>query len=463
MNNLNPVLVIDFNVLAYQNWHKMRSPNYEAKTGIEIQEYSRNLALNLYYLHKRYSPTKSVFCLDAHPNWRNEIYNEFYRYNVDFYKSLEETDTWVINFDHKYYTVHLDPYTEKWNYKKMVKSEIQPFLADHKDSAKYTYFRAGKVPQYILDNYPDAPQTVQEHPDWPALEHIIPKYKGQRSDSKWPYETPKEEWRKLTKKAAYNMADIFGAVVAEVPDAEGDDLAAVYIGNLAQELPEQPVILVTVDRDLEQLRIFNPNLSIFNPTNMKYFSDRTMEALKYKLICKILGGDGSDNIPGVSLIKTKNSRPEYTADGGFITARGPFAEVTWDNKVSELRVKSGKSTADWVYKKVETIRKKLPEGDDPYNKLFEYLVQNTHPLEWGRNLMLISLNFIPEFIHEQASNRCNMETDPAGTRDHPELGRPLTLLDCGLDQREIKTEEVTALKDREKDKENGYKNPPEVE
>ena len=62
-------MVIDWSVLMYMNWHKMRSLNFQARTALESAEFARNIVTHALYLVERVQRDQLVLAVDYPQNW----------------------------------------------------------------------------------------------------------------------------------------------------------------------------------------------------------------------------------------------------------------------------------------------------------------------------------------------------------------------------------------------------------
>lgn len=356
-----PRVVIDYSVLCYLNWFKMRARDYVAQSPLEIEEYARNMATHLHYLNEFLTPSEMILAIDSPANWRAPYYESYYKTACDFWRVRTEPSGWIALIDKVFFHVGKDQYTEKWFVDKMKKADADALNLT--DLSVYTPFLKGDAPAWLVEKFPDAPRRIEDHPDYEGLKLVIPRYKGNRANSKWDFETPKSEWRELSRNLAYNLAPVFNARAVQVEWAEGDDIVAAFC--LAD--PLIPTVLVSIDSDLRQLCIPCINLQYFNPKKMK-FDTPTAEAARFEMLCKLLGGDDSDNIAGVSF-----------------PGKAPFSSVSFDDVGG---VKTGKTTVNWV-------RKILGENGRNYGELYRLLETSSDTPTYWRNLNLIHLGNIP--------------------------------------------------------------------
>jgi len=295
-----PKLGIDFSVMCHLSWHSMASPSYEGRTDIEIDEFSRNLTSRIYALHERFKPSQMDFLMDGPVYWRKAIYPKYYKEHgkvwvevrqLDFVETIEngkkvvykptETVHYIMH-DLKYYLVKHYKEFDAYKATKLKKAEIEELLLSIETEENIQPLAYDKTPQGIID--------------------LFPAYKGNRKDSKWPYETTRKEFKDLMNSIALSLAKTFSARVVMSKEAEADDLAYVY----HEDNPGSDLILVTTDSDWHQLLRKGLYLKFFNPMKNE-FVECAPEKSAADLALKIMTGDSSDNIPGISLIGDKKT------------------------------------------------------------------------------------------------------------------------------------------------------------
>ncbi|MFO7890677.1 MAG: hypothetical protein R6V04_10100 [bacterium] len=279
-------LLIDYSVLCHTCWHMMKSPNYEAKTDIEAEEFARNLAGTLLYYKTRFQPEEITLAMDARGDyWRHAVMEKYYREHClvsKYIKPFEETNqdinmdsvleySYVLSYDLKQYRIDYIDGPDKWVSKKLTKAEKNEIAAL----------------ELIAVSYEEVPLAIKE---------FFPTYKGNRRTASWDYATTREEWYNLCAKISKNLAVTFGAKIIDVPLAEADDIAKVYADiNTVQDM-----IFLTTDSDWSQMLSDHLFLKLFNPTKRDWV-EITPEEANWKLAIKLMSGDNSDNIPAISL------------------------------------------------------------------------------------------------------------------------------------------------------------------
>ncbi|MFA5407609.1 MAG: hypothetical protein WC343_02435 [Bacilli bacterium] len=378
-------MVIDWSVLMYMNWHKMRSPNFQARTALESAEFARNIVTHALYLVERVKPDQLVLAVDYPQNWRTEVYSRYYETNVEFFQYLGAGRAWVVQFDRKTYLVKYEPTMDKWVYTKLAAKEAEGYKL--KDPTEWKKWGRSDLA---------GSSSASSHQDWPALDHIIPRYKGNRATSKWEYETTKNEFRSIGANLAFNLAPALGGVAVQVPQAEGDDVCATWI-HMSKGWD---TVLVTIDTDLHQLLITCPDLAIFDPKNHAWV-EKSAELAAFELTRKLLCGDTSDNICGISL-------------RGKSQTLGP--------KTSE----------------------KLIEDNGGPDGIWDYLAREADQAPLDRNLELIALNYIPAEIRQAIEDKIQERLDSPETTLY-------SLQDFGLTAKDLLTTKTAARLDKELD------------
>jgi len=378
-------MVIDWSVLMYMNWHKMRSPNFQARTALESAEFARNIVTHALYLVERVKPDQLVLAVDSPQNWRTEVYSRYYETNVEFFQYLGAGRAWVVQFDRKTYLVKYEPGMDKWVYTKLAAKEAEGYKL--KDPTEWKKWDRSDLA---------GSSERSPHQDWPALDHIIPRYKGNRATSKWDYETTKAEFRSIGANLAFNLAPALGGVAVQVPQAEGDDVCATWI----HMSDGWDTVLVTIDTDLHQLLMTSPALAIFDPRSHAWV-EKSAELAAFELTRKILCGDTSDNICGISL-------------RGKSQTLGP--------KTSE----------------------KLIEGNGGTDGIWEYLAREADQAPLDRNLELIVLDYIPAEIRQAIEDKIQERLESPETTLY-------SLQDFGLTAKDLLTTKTAARLDKELD------------
>ena len=301
MGRCNMNLLLDWSVLCYNAWHRMASPNYEARTDIEIDEFSRNLSGMVLGYVERFKPDELIFALDGANYWRYRAYDNYYAENCEVYmekvnlepkvtivegrkqKVTQQEIIYYMIYDLKYYSFKYVPEMDKYIQKKLVKVEKEA-LDERLESD------TGGIT--VADEIPD------------GIKSFIPTYKGNRKLTKWSYETPKKHFQEMSNKIAHSLAKILRAKVVKLEGAEADDIAYVYDKQYAAKTK----IFITTDSDWHQLLRKGLFLKFYNPTTNE-FVDKSAVQASNELAIKIMSGDSSDNIAAIALKDAKATLP----------------------------------------------------------------------------------------------------------------------------------------------------------
>lgn len=374
-------VLIDWSTIMYKLWFRMFSANYVAESDLELEEYGRNCALEMLKIQARFKPDDIVFFVDT-PPWRTPYLKNWYLDKIDYWKSMEEKDSWAVQVDGLTHTVHKCARTDTWLQRGPLKNDDVTDLQLTR-SEKWLACPAGVPPQEMRDKCPGVvPDHIKDHPDYTALQEVCLGYKGKRVNAKWGAETSKDAWKKFSRNLAYHLAGALGGRVIEIPWAEADDSIHVYI----KENSAAQCVLITSDKDAYQNKIGSMFLQIWDLYEDQWV-ESSEEKLKFHLLCKILGGDSSDDIRGVRKASTGK----------------PFPLVEWKQ---DGIIKSGKGTKTFAEGALEAVGgdyKKLHEmftakaGEPAYNKKYAVDVES-----YLRNCTLIHFHYMPAELREKA-------------------------------------------------------------
>lgn len=180
---------------------------------------------------------------------------------------------------------------------------------------------------------------------------VFPYYKAHRKADRnklqhieWPvvfelFDQVKDELREWTKYP-----------VIEVEGAEGDDV----IGILALQYPDQKHIIISRDKDFQQLQAYNPLLTQYDPVDKRLLTPANKETFLQE---HILYGDRNDGVPNV-----------LSDDDVLVTAGKRQSKMTV-KRVAEL---TSTPVESWV--------------------------NTTHKRNWNRNKVLIDLRCAPPSV-----------------------------------------------------------------
>jgi len=296
----NPHLIIDWSVISYKQWFRMSSANYDKQTTdeevlgssevadvpkLEQAEFNRNMYLYVQYLVSRFKPSKLIIALDDTP-WRNKVYQDYYVKNSTVMKN-DEIEQYLIRWDFIHYLLTYHEGIDKWVKKRVTIKE----LTEMEDS--------GFVEFIEISDLEEKRQVL-----YTTLYNHSPRYK-KRDKSGWASATKYEEYKRISKGLAYNIANSFNGLAIEAKDAEADDIISVYIKALANKKQAVPAIVVSIDQDIYQLALdymffhyYNPNMLAGTSDPYGGFVPLTEKMVRHELKLKVLAGDKSDTIPG---------------------------------------------------------------------------------------------------------------------------------------------------------------------
>lgn len=301
-------VLVDWSTICYQNWHKIKSPNYEAKTDIEQEEFSRNMAKTIVYYIARFKPTEMVFARDGLGYyWRHKKYTEYYRKHTEWYEEWEEPEhlnpvAYYMEYDYKIYKLEYHEAAKKWIKSRFLTIAQKEVLALQKTKGEVTHTKHEDVPKELHEFYLT--------------------YKGNRGKDKWDYTTSYSEFKELCSNIAYQLANTVKAKVIFHIAAEADDVAWAY----HHKYPDEETIFITTDSDWPQLKretMFSVDtVKLFNPLTMKWY-DETMAQTDIALATKIIGGDSGDNIKAIKLKTGKTTMSKAKAEEMVLKAHVP--------------------------------------------------------------------------------------------------------------------------------------------
>jgi 5'-3' exonuclease len=259
---MNRLGVIDWNGFTRPLAHRVKSPSHKPAFPLtpqfELKEIGFCIAQQLFILQEQRKWKGGIIAMDDSGNyWRGPEIQQWYRENTQ-QATHSETGVTYLAFDNSV-------------------REIQP------DGSVSKSLAAAKVPANL-----DWKLVEEDH--WPRL----PTYKGNRKGKPWMLETPPEKYYKALTQWAYWFAGILGMKVVKIPTMEADDICAVA-GSMSSE--NWNVDILTCDSDYHQLALY-PGCTILDTGKGMITADKANDILK-SLGSKILGGDTSDNIPGL--------------------------------------------------------------------------------------------------------------------------------------------------------------------
>lgn len=301
-------VLIDWSTIAYQQWWRLKSPDYKAVTGIELAEFARNCAIAMIQFQELFQGADMYLALDTN-SWRYNYYEEYYKKNILTYESESLPDTYVISHDSLTYLIQKNEVGDFYR-TKLSKDEIVEL--DLKDTEFWK----------IL---PELPSTIKS---------FAPAYKGHRMDSTWPFATPKSAWKQYSRGMAYNIANTIKGKAIEADGAEADDIAFAFVEKFASD----DIVLVTTDSDWHQLYLRSMFVKIFNPLTNN-FEVLEPKKVRRSLYTKIMSGDTSDDIHGLVL---RNKATKL----GKVGAEKKIDEVGLDNITAYLKKSTDKTALE---------------------------------------------------------------------------------------------------------------------
>ena len=277
------LMVIDWSSVAYQNIYSIGSGRNAGKYGILTQEdelrlWRNKMVVSMYEFIQTFNPMDIIIAIDG-DSWRKKYVKQYYDNNAIVYYD----DTAI--------------YTEADNYGYKIVKIGDSYSVERVDVKNFSAFR--NLKHVLLGQLPAEKNALI----WSLYEKesrpIIHSYKGKRKFSLWDAITPKDIWRKHKDEFAFNISKYFRAVPIRVSGAEGDDV----IYNSVNGLKDKYESIVIVTRDSDMLQIDVPNLKIYDHLNDVFMT--CTSPCEY-LSEKILKGDSSDNIQGMSLEDPKH-------------------------------------------------------------------------------------------------------------------------------------------------------------
>lgn len=376
---MKKVLLVDYSVMMHASWYQMFSPNYQASNPedpLELNEYTTNLAKNLLFLKLYHKPDEIIFCLDdPTTNWRAHFIRGYYDNLLNLYRDNSpesQHQTFITVIDGQYWK--MEKFVAMGQWKKSKTSEKEVNLLD-------------------VNRYHQIDKSqIKVHEVWDAcMENLIPYYKANRKFSEWKGKVSKSDWKKKSFELSKSMASLVGAHVITIPFAEGDDVIATALMYYANE--ESEVVIVSTDHDMYQLFTIHPRLSIWNPVHHKTVildPDRA----RWELLCKIAGGDTSDNLNGV------------VVDGKEISTISFFPSG---------EVKSGKKIVSKLLSLIQDNLDNRVTGSELYKPAYDWLEANAELDSFQKNLHSVYFKNIPDTLQErirQAIIYSEPENDP---------------------------------------------------
>lgn len=276
----NRLMLVDWSSLSYHQWWSMNSEKNRDKYGLqnsegELRIWKNKMIVAMLDLIEMFNPKDIVLAIDG-KSWRKEYVKAYYDENAMVYYDDKNIYTEADNFAYKISKVGEGLY-----------DAIRIKVAD------YGIFRNLEKKVKLGDLSP-----VKNKMIWDIMcdgkTPIIPSYKGKRKAGDWPFNTDKNEWQGLKDEFGLNVAKYFRALAIKIDGAEGDDVLYSAVQNLSDKYDS----IVMVTRDSDMLQIDNPKVTFYDHVNDEF---SVCKDPKGYLLTKILSGDKSDNISGMSL------------------------------------------------------------------------------------------------------------------------------------------------------------------
>lgn len=411
---MGPRLIFDHSAIAKNLWFRILSPGYESHTGSEPGDFGYEVACFYYEMVLRFNPCEIIFALDSKPYWRNFYYAHEYGSNsMRIYMHKGEADHFLLDMDKAIYQVKRHDMTGNW--------EVNKFTINKAQEAGLNWeCQTEEESDFKLIQLSDI--TDQQAKD--AVTGQIPAYKGSRSKAHWKAKTPKEEFNRLLRNIAYTFAPLVGGKVVEVDFAEADDIIHEY----TKMEPGNNTILVSFDMDLQQCCKNGMFVHYWNFQKKEWVECNTMDVW-YKLFCKVIGGDSSDNVKGCSFVKRAGALPEVKFKNGVVDAGKGTAKFIDD------------CLKQWCVK--NNCDKATPEA---FNYVYEMAEKKQDRNTFTRNYNLVNMDRKPDAISQAIREK--LQSVKAQV---PEV----TLEDYGITQTEAGLIQRNALADRQSDEADG--------
>lgn len=124
---------------------------------------------------------------------------------------------------------------------------------------------------------------------------VYPEYKFKRKDARKQSKMDWNEIFRITHMVLEEIKENFPYKVVEVEEVEADDIIAALCEDTQEFGRNQPVLIISKDKDFVQLQKFS-NVSQFTPQTKKMIKEANPRKAKMELILK---GDQADGIPNV--------------------------------------------------------------------------------------------------------------------------------------------------------------------
>lgn len=317
----NRLMVIDWSSIAHQNIHSIQA-SYKAGDdyGIQTKEdelrlWRNKMVTSMNDLIQRFNPLDIIIAVDG-KSWRNDFVKEYYGKHTIVYH--DDTYIYTETENYAYRIGKPDKKKEEYTVERIAVKDYPTFRG--KDHVLLNELSQAK--QDLLWGLYEVSTKSKNENKTP----IIPSYKGKRKFSEWTAKTPKDEWQKYKDKFAFELAKYYRALPIQLDGAEGDDV----IYSSIKALQDRYSSIVVVTRDSDMMQIDCSKAVFYDHLAAKFLS---CESPSEYLIQKIVSGDSSDNIHGMSLPNPKTpGLPKATCigkDGApkFVKACGDVYET----------------------------------------------------------------------------------------------------------------------------------------
>lgn len=317
----NRLMVIDWSSIAHQNIHSIQA-SYKAGDdyGIQTKEdelrlWRNKMVTSMNDLIQRFNPLDIIIAVDG-KSWRNDYVKDYYGKHTIVYH--DDTYIYTETENYAYRIGKPDKKKEEYTVERIAVKDYPTFR--EKDHVLLNELSQAK--QDLLWGLYEVSTKSKNENKTP----IIPSYKGKRKFSEWTAKTPKPEWQEYKDKFAFVLAKYYRAIAVQLDGAEGDDV----IYSAVKSLQDKYSSIVVVTRDSDMMQIDCSKAVFYDHLAIKFLS---CDSPSDYLIQKIVSGDSSDNIHGMSLPNPKTPGiPKATCvgkDGApkFVKACGDVYET----------------------------------------------------------------------------------------------------------------------------------------
>lgn len=297
----NRYLVLDWASMSYHKMFSLNTAKNREKYGFmgaegEIKLWRTFMVDELMKLIALFDPMHIIIALEGPGSWRKKFVKDYYaEHAMIYYVNDPGNKAYFVRADNLGYEVR--------------KAQDGNFCVTPIPIADFP--KLNELKHKRLCEFSDEKQKMFWDIYAPnGKDPILPSYKGTRNSNDWPFTVDRKIWRKYKEQFAQELAPIFRARAISCEGAEGDDVvyasAKMFCGKA------DDVIVVTHDSDLLQLNF--PKVKVFDHISCNFMT--VDDPVKY-LDIKVLAGDTSDNIHGMSFIKPKTGKLDFTVKNRF--------------------------------------------------------------------------------------------------------------------------------------------------